>query len=33
MVYRMNSEIYNVIDMSEKDLEKLSKAELIKMVG
>ena len=28
----MNSEISNVIDMNERDLEKLSKAELIKMV-
>ena len=28
----MNSEIFNVIDMNERDLEKLSKTELIKMV-
>ena len=28
----MNSEISNVIDMNKRDLEKLSKAELIKMV-
>ena len=28
----MNSEISNVIDVNESDLEKLSKAELIKMV-
>ena len=28
----MNSEISNVIDVNERDLEKLSKAELIKMV-
>ena len=28
----MNSEISNIIDMNERDLEKLSKAELIKMV-
>ena len=28
----MNSEISNVIDMNERDLKKLSKAELIKMV-
>ena len=28
----MNSEIFNVMDMNERDLEKLSKAELIKMV-
>ena len=30
--YRMNSEIFNVMDMNERDLEKLSKAEHIKMV-
>ena len=28
----MNSEISRVIDMNERDLEKLSKAELIRMV-
>ena len=28
----MNSEISNIIDMNERDLEKLNKAELIKMV-
>ena len=28
----MNPEISHVIDMNKKDLEKLSKAELIKMV-
>ena len=28
----MNSEVSNIIDMNERDLEKLSKAELIKMV-
>ena len=28
----MNSEISNVIDMNERDLEKFSKAELIKML-
>ena len=28
----MNSEISNIIDMNESDLEKLSKAELIRMV-
>ena len=28
----MNSEISNIIDLNERDLEKLSKAELIKMV-
>ena len=28
----MNSIIFNVMDMNERDLEKLSKAELIKMV-
>ena len=28
----MNPEISSVIDMNERDLEKLSKAELIKMV-
>ena len=28
----MNSEISNIIDMKERDLEKLSKTELIKMV-
>ena len=31
-MYRMNSEISNIIDMNERDLEKLNKVELMKMV-
>ena len=32
LFYRMNSEKFNVMDMNERDLEKLSKAELINLV-